>query len=64
MGVAHVGLVHRDPCKCKVKGSLRFPPLRGMYQKGGTCKGWDIRAVVLIVSILYYALTTDPLDLQ
>ena len=20
MGVAHVGLVHRDPCKCKVKG--------------------------------------------
>ena len=20
MGVAHVGLVNRDPCKCKVKG--------------------------------------------
>ena len=20
MGVAHVGLMHRDPCKCKVKG--------------------------------------------
>ena len=20
MGVAHVGLVHRDPCRCKVKG--------------------------------------------
>ena len=20
MGVAHVGLVHHDPCKCKVKG--------------------------------------------
>ena len=20
MGVAHVGLVHCDPCKCKVKG--------------------------------------------
>ena len=20
MGVAHVGLVHRDPCECKVKG--------------------------------------------
>ena len=20
MGVAHVELVHRDPCKCKVKG--------------------------------------------
>ena len=20
MGVAHDGLVHRDPCKCKVKG--------------------------------------------
>ena len=20
MGVAHVGLVHGDPCKCKVKG--------------------------------------------
>ena len=30
MGVAHVGLVHRDPCECKVKGffSMRFPPLR------------------------------------
>ena len=80
MGVAHVGLVHRDPCECKVKGfravssiernvsnrrhlqgvqqpmwgwciatlasarlkaSVRFPPLRGMYQTGGTCKGCD-----------------------
>ena len=20
MGVAHVGLVHRDPCECKIKG--------------------------------------------
>ena len=20
MGMAHVGLVHRDPCECKVKG--------------------------------------------
>ena len=20
MGVAHIGLVHRDPCECKVKG--------------------------------------------
>ena len=73
MGVAHVGLVHCDPCKCKVKGfravssiernvsnrrhlqgvrqpscasarlkaSVRFPLLIGMYQRGGTCKGCD-----------------------
>ena len=33
MGVAHVGLVHCDPCKCKLKISLQFPPLRGIYQK-------------------------------
>ena len=81
MGVAHVGLVHRDPCECKVKGfravssiernvskrrhlqgvrqgwcivtlasarlkaSVQFPPLRGMYQRGGTCKGCDKRTL-------------------
>ena len=25
----------------RLKASLRFPPLRGMYQRGGTCKGCD-----------------------
>ena len=23
----------------RLKASVRFPPLRGMYQRGGTCKG-------------------------
>ena len=26
----------------RLKASVRFPPLRGMYQRGGTCKGCDI----------------------
>ena len=25
----------------RLKASVRFPPLRGMYQRGGTCKGCD-----------------------
>ena len=27
----------------RLKASVRFPPLRGMYQRGGTCKGCDKR---------------------
>ena len=27
MGVAHVGLVHRDPCECKVKGFRAVSPI-------------------------------------
>ena len=25
----------------RLKASMRFRPLRGMYQRGGTCKGCD-----------------------
>ena len=25
----------------RLKASVRFPSLRGMYQRGGTCKGCD-----------------------
>ena len=25
----------------RLKASMRFPPLREMYQRGGTCKGFD-----------------------
>ena len=25
----------------RLKASMQFPPLRGMYQRGGTCKGCD-----------------------
>ena len=42
MGVAHVGLVHCDPASARLKAFVRFPPLKGMYQIGGTCKGCDI----------------------
>ena len=28
----------------RLKASVRFPPLRGMYQTGGTCKGCDNHA--------------------
>ena len=27
----------------RLKASVRFPPLRGMYQRGGICKGCDMR---------------------
>ena len=30
------------PVIARLKTSVRFPPLRGMYQNGGTCKGCDI----------------------
>ena len=47
MGVAHVGLVHRDPCECKVKGFHAVSSkMRGMYQIGGTCKGCDNAALL------------------
>ena len=29
MGVAHVGLVHRDPCECKVKGFRAVSSIEG-----------------------------------
>ena len=28
----------------RLKASVQFPPLRGMYQTGGTCKGCDKKA--------------------
>ena len=30
----------------RLKASVRFPPLRGMYQRGGTCKGCDIDGIL------------------
>ena len=29
----------------RLKASMRFPPLRGLYQERGTCKGCDIICV-------------------
>ena len=29
------------PPSARLKASVRFPPLRGMYQRRGTCKGCD-----------------------
>ena len=47
MGVAHVGLVHCDPCECKVKGFRAVSSiernvsnrrhLQGVRQAGGNC---------------------------
>ena len=37
----------------RLKASVRFPPLRGMYQRGGTCKGCDMvqaAAVYILIS--------------
>ena len=46
MGVAHVGLVRRDPCECKVKGFRAVSSIeRNFYRRGGTCKGCDIVGV-------------------
>ena len=49
--MAHVGLVHRDLCECKVKGFRvvssierdvsKKKNLQGMHQKRSTCKGCD-----------------------
>ena len=41
MGVAHVGLVHRDPCECKVKGFRAVSSIERNVSKGGICKGCD-----------------------
>ena len=30
----------------RLKASVRFSPLRGMYQIGGTCKGCDIYRLI------------------
>ena len=45
MGVAYVGLVHCDPCECKVKDFYAVPSMRGMYQRG-TCKGCNISSTI------------------
>ena len=29
----------------RLKASVRFPPLRGMYQTGGTCKGCEMQTL-------------------
>ena len=39
MGVAHIGLVHRDPCECKVKGFHAIFSIERNVSKGGTCRG-------------------------
>ena len=41
MGVAHVGLVHCDPCKCKVKGFRAVSSIERNVSNKGTCKGCD-----------------------
>ena len=44
MDVAHVGLVHRDPCGCKVKG---FHVMIGIYQRD-ICKGCNTAVAALL----------------
>ena len=41
MGVARVGLMHCDPCRCKVKGFLTVSSIERNVSKRGTCKGCD-----------------------
>ena len=35
----------------RLKASVRFSPLRGMYQRGGTCKGCDNRAIRHVIDL-------------
>ena len=54
MGVTHVGLVHRDPCECKVKGfravssiekNVSNKHLQGMRYK------WQVYGILLLSTI-------------
>ena len=47
MGVAHVGLVHHDPCGCKIKGFRAVSSIERNVSKRGTCKGSDRSSSVL-----------------
>ena len=42
MDVAHVGLVHCDPCECKVKGFYAVFSIERNVSRRGTCKGCNI----------------------
>ena len=54
MGMAHVGLVHRDPCECKVKGFRAVSSiernvskrrhLQGVRQRYTTETAWRLRS--------------------
>ena len=41
MGVAHVGLVHCDPCKCKVKGFRAVSSIERNVSNRRHLKGCD-----------------------
>ena len=45
MGVAHVGLVHRDPCECKVKGFRAVSSIeRNVSKRGARGATFGIRS--------------------
>ena len=39
MNVAHVGLVHRDPCRCKVKGFHAVSSIKRNVSKEALARG-------------------------
>ena len=45
MGVAHVGLVHRDPCECKVKSFRVVSSIEKNVSKRRHLEGCDKRAI-------------------
>ena len=42
----------------RLKASVRFPPLRGMYQTGGTCKGCDTEDARILFHIPIFLYNT------
>ena len=62
MGVAHVGLVHHDPCECKVKGFHAVSSIESNVSKRDTCKGCDSRIVLYDVVQIFAELWVDEVS--
>ena len=53
MGVAHVGLVHRDPCECKIKGFRAVSSIERIVSKRRHLRGVRHRATLAACDYVY-----------
>ena len=61
MGVTHIGLMHRDPYQCKVKGFCAVSSIERNVSKGGTCKGCNM-LLIIVGNTLYIKVAHLVLD--
>ena len=54
MGVVHIGLVHRDPCECKVKGFRAVSSIERNVSKEALARGATTYFLMLVGKMVFF----------